>query len=219
MSLSRQLEPEVMDTFEEAADYDAMDHAAVNQVFVDDLLATGGGQGDILDLGTGTAQIPIRLCLASDTCRVMAVDLAEQMLNFARNNIEIAALTHRIQLDRVDAKSLPYDADQFDEVVGNSIVHHLPEPATCLQEAVRVVRPGGLLFFRDLLRPDDEPTLNHLVAQYAGEANDHQRQMFADSLRAALTLDEVRSLVGGMGFSAETVAATSDRHWTWSARK
>ena len=37
--LSRILETEVMDTPAEALDYDAMDHSAVNRVFVDDLLA------------------------------------------------------------------------------------------------------------------------------------------------------------------------------------
>ena len=39
MSLKRVLEPEVMDTIEEARDYDQMDHSAVNQLFVADMLA------------------------------------------------------------------------------------------------------------------------------------------------------------------------------------
>ena len=39
MPLSRILEPEIMDSPEEAADYDSMDHAEVNRRFVDDLLA------------------------------------------------------------------------------------------------------------------------------------------------------------------------------------
>ena len=37
--LPRILEPELMDTAEDAREYDAMDHAAVNAVFVNDLLA------------------------------------------------------------------------------------------------------------------------------------------------------------------------------------
>jgi hypothetical protein len=43
--------------------------------------------------------------------------------------------------------------------------------------------------------------------------------MFEDSLRASLTLDEVRTLVAQLGYDAETVQATDDRHWTWSVRK
>jgi hypothetical protein len=41
--------------------------------------------------------------------------------------------------------------------------------------------------------------------------------MFADSLHAALTLDEVRDLVASLSFSPDTVQQASDRHWTWCA--
>ena len=43
--------------------------------------------------------------------------------------------------------------------------------------------------------------------------------MFADSLHAALTLDEVRALVAALGFDPAGVRQTTDRHWTWAARK
>ena len=88
-----------------------------------------------------------------------------------------------------------------------------------LAEAVRVVRPGGLLFVRDLRRPADDVTVRQLVSTYAGDANEHQRAMFEASLRAALSLDEIRGLVGQLGFGPDTVQATSDRHWTWSAQR
>jgi ubiquinone/menaquinone biosynthesis C-methylase UbiE len=215
--LFRILEPEVMDSPEEALDYDTMDHSTVNRMFVNDLLATRPMPGDVLDLGTGTALIPIELCRREETCRVMAADAAVSMLQLARNNVESAGLIGRIQVSQIDAKQLPYAEAMFDTVMSNSIVHHIPEPLTVLREAVRVTKPAGLLFFHDLLRPTDETTLNHLVETYAAGANDHQRQMFADSLHAALSLEEVRDLVASLGFAPETVRATSDRHWTWSA--
>lgn len=219
MSLERVLEPEVMDSMEEALAYDAMDHGEVNRHFVSDLVEAGFVGGDVLDLGTGTALIPVELCQQMSHIRVMGVDLSGNMLTVARNNIELANLTERIQLDRVDAKSLPYVAGMFDCVISNSIVHHLPEPLTALREAVRVTRAGGLLFFRDLLRPASAAVVAQLVDTHtAGEA-EHARQMFADSLRAALTLDEVQRLVVAVGFEAESVRATSDRHWTWVGRK
>ena len=57
------------------------------------------------------------------------------------------------------------------------------------------------------------------VELYAGEESEYARQMFAASLRAALTLDEVRDLVRPLGFEPDSVTQTSDRHWTWSAVK
>jgi ubiquinone/menaquinone biosynthesis C-methylase UbiE len=217
--LSRVLEPEVMDSPEEARDYDAMDHAAVNRVFVADFLAAWDGRGPVLDVGTGTAQIPVALCRTSAAAHVVAVDLAEHMLHVARQNVERAGLGQRIQIERCDAKGLPFADSSFGAVISNSIVHHIPEPGTVLAEMTRVVVPGGLLFVRDLLRPADEPTLRHLVAAYAGDANAHQQQMFADSLRAALTLGEIRALVAVLGHDPASVRQTTDRHWTWVARK
>jgi methylase of polypeptide subunit release factors len=77
--LQRQLEPELMDDPQEAVVYDEMDHAEVNRRFVDDLLAGSPIGHDILDLGTGTARIPIELCNRVPDCRVMASDGAVSM--------------------------------------------------------------------------------------------------------------------------------------------
>jgi hypothetical protein len=57
------------------------------------------------------------------------------------------------------------------------------------------------------------------VDLYAADANGHQRKMFGDSLRAALTLEEIRGLIVPLGFAAATVQQTTDRHWTWLAHK
>ncbi len=72
---------------------------------------------------------------------------------------------------------------------------------------------------RDLLRPADDETVKQLVQTYAGEENAHSRQMFDDSLRAALSLEEIRKLVSQLDFDPGSVQVTSDRHWTWAAVK
>jgi ubiquinone/menaquinone biosynthesis C-methylase UbiE len=231
--LPRTLEPELMDTAEDASEYDAMDHAAVNDRFVVDLLAamsdwslerpvkptTSFGVIEVLDLGAGTAQIPVELARRAEAFHITAVDAAESMLAVGGRNVDTAGLTGRIELVLADAKRLPFDADVFPVVISNSIVHHLAEPQQVLAEAVRVVAPGGLLFHRDLARPDDEAQLHHLVTAYAGDATPYQRKLFADSLRAALTVEEMQQLVAALGFPAESVRMTSDRHWTWTASK
>jgi len=213
--LPRVLEPEAMDSTLEAHDYDTMDHSAVNRVFVADFLSIWPGQGPILDVGTGTAQIPIELCRAVPWARVVGVDLSAAMLAVGRENARRAGLSDRLRLERCDAKSLPFAEGEFGAVISNSIAHHLPRPAEVLAEMVRVLRPGGVLLVRDLIRPADEPTLHQLVQTYFGGANEHQRRMFADSLHAALTLSEIQDLVASLGFDPEHVRQTTDRHWTW----
>jgi len=226
--LPRVLEPEVMDTPEEARDYDAMDHAAVNRAFCEDLLAALPEPKRVLDVGTGTARIPIELCRRAPSAEVVAIDLAEHMLDLARKNIKRAALGSRVTVTKIDAKALPYPEGAFSAVVSNSIVHHIPEPASVLAEMWRVTSQGGLLFVRDLYRPDTEAEIDRLVALHGGErpadpaavtSFESQRSLLRASLAAALTVAEVVALVAPLGIPASAVRMNSDRHWTLSAVK
>jgi ubiquinone/menaquinone biosynthesis C-methylase UbiE len=218
--LTRILEPEVMDSDQDAREYDAMDHAAVNSQFVLDLLKVLADLPflHVLDLGTGTAQIPIELCRRVPQIRVTAIDAAESMLGLAAENIAAADFDDRIEPVLADAKALPFKPARFPVVISNSILHHIAEPQQVIAEALRVAEPGGLQFHRDLYRPDDEAQLSRIVTTYAGAANAYQQKLFGDSLRAALSLDEVRGLVAAFGFAPGTVQTTSDRHWTWVAK-
>ena len=219
MKLERVLEPEVMDSAQDALEYDSMDHATVNHVFADDFLSAHPGTSSILDVGTGTARIPIEICQRDRQAHVVAIDLSPSMLDLAQANVSIEGLTDRIRLRLVDAKQSPFADDLFSAVISNSIVHHIPDPSFVLAEVVRVVRPGGLIFLRDLLRPPDRDTLEHLVEVYAAGASSHQQKLFAESLGAALSIEEMRALASAAGIDPRSVTATSDRHWTLSAHK
>jgi hypothetical protein len=94
-------------------------------------------------------------------------------------------------------------------------------------EAEVMVRPGGTLFVCDLERPDDLAGMTALVDTHAPlpdaallvAMHERRRALFEASLRAALTADEVRSLVVPLGMRAESVRTTSDRHWTLACVK
>jgi len=220
-NLRRILEPEVMDTLEEAFEYDSMDHSQVNEVFCNDFFAarnlTDGVQ--ILDVGTGTAQIPIAMCKRNSGLKITAIDLAESMLTLGNKNIQTARLEDSITLVQVDSKKMPYPDESFDQVISNSIIHHIPNPVECFKEMIRVTKKDGLLFVRDLLRPDSFAELQNIVNLHAGDATPKQKQLFTDSLHASLSLSEVREMVKLFGFEAFTVIQSSNRHWTFTARK
>jgi ubiquinone/menaquinone biosynthesis C-methylase UbiE len=233
--LPRTLEPEVMDSEEEALAYDEMDHAGVNAAFCVDLLAGGPVAGArVVDLGTGTALIPIELARREPTCTITAVDLAAAMLRQARHNIARAGVTN-IELCLADAKSMatgPAPEARYDVVMSNSLVHHIADPTLLFQTMLCWARTGARLFVRDLLRPTSTAEVDRLVERYAAPRSvghlpeaqragakardDQQRELFRASLHAALTLEEVRryARAGGLKLEDQAVRATSDRHWT-----
>lgn len=212
--MQRILEPEVMDTIAEAVEYDAMDFTTVNMAFATQAINLCPPQGTLLDLGTGTARIPILIAQKSAQINIIGIDLSENMLKIGRENINNAGLTERIKLEKVDAKSLPYSDQEFDGIISNSIIHHIPEPLSCLKEIKRVLKPNGTLFLRDLLRPATVELRDYLVKQYAADCNDHQRQLFSDSLQAAFTITEVEQMIQQAGLTGVKVYQSSDRHWT-----
>lgn len=212
--MQRVLEPEVMDTWEEAVEYDSMDFTEVNVAFAKSAIAAGPMSGKILDAGTGTARIPIAIAQMRPTWELTCIDLSANMLKLAAENVEQAKVQEQIKLESIDAKAMPYPESSFDMVISNSIIHHLPDPLPFLREVKRVLKPNGAIFLRDLLRPEKPEMRDNLVEMYAGDCNSHQKQLFSDSLQAAFTLAEVEMMVETAGLLGLRIYESSDRHWT-----
>ena len=209
--MKRILEPEVMDTVEEAAEYDAMDHTGPNASFMERLLELGAA-GRFLDIGTGPGHIPLLICEELPGSSVLGVDLSENMLIHANRHREGSAFVERIEYKLMDAKDLELPDGHFDAVYSNTILHHIPDPRPFLSEAYRMLRPGGALLIRDLFRPESEERRDELVELYAVGASENQRELFRASLHAAFTPDELRAIADEAGLKSAEVVIDSDRH-------
>ena len=212
----------------EVAAYDRMGHAAVNRAFVDDLLAAlhaadlAGRLRDglnplrLLDVGTGTGLIPIELGRRPVFARMTLTDASAAMLARARKNVFASGLQGGTRLRECRAESLPFEDGTFHAVVSNSVLHHLSDPAAALREAARVLAPGGLLFVRDLRRPDTSGAVDALVAEYAADEEPDARELLRASLHAAYTPDELDALLTEAGVANVAAEPTGDRHVTLS---
>jgi ubiquinone/menaquinone biosynthesis C-methylase UbiE len=215
MALKRILEPEVMESAEDASEYDSMDFTDVNLAFALRALELASVSGKALDIGTGTARIPILMVQqARHDLVIHAVDLSNEMLKVGRKNVDASRLKSRIILQHVDAKRLPFSDHEFDMVVSNSLAHHIPDPEHFFKEAARVLRPDGGLLIRDLMRPETVEDVERIVEQYAGDSSAHQKNLYRESLLASLTVTEVESYVRAAGFRGVRVVQSSDRHWS-----
>ena len=208
-----------MDSLEEAIAYDAMDHHEVNAAFAQlavDRIARAGLSGPlrVLDMGCGTAQIPIVLAPLLPDARIEAVDLAEAMLEVGAANLRRTGLEDRIALRREDCKALSAADESFDVVLSNSLLHHVADPVRPLREAARVLRKGGVLLFRDLCRPQSNADVEAIVARYAAGADARQQELFRASLHAALTEIEAQDAARAAGLGSARITRSSDRHVT-----
>jgi ubiquinone/menaquinone biosynthesis C-methylase UbiE len=219
--MHRVLEPEVMDTVEDAQEYDAMDFVEPNTRFAVDALALLGAvsRPEILDVGTGTARIPILMVQRRPDLSILGIDLAREMLRVGEANVAAAGLQRQISLELTDAKRLALASDRFDMVTCNSTIHHLPDPLLGFREIERVTKPGGAIIIRDLVRPKAPEDAWAIVERVAAGESPHQKQLFFDSLCASLTLDDVRGALERVGLEELSVRMVSDRHWTAEGRK
>lgn len=211
MQISRVLEPEVMDTEQDACEYDAMDHSGPNEAFIERLIGLGA-TGKMLDIGTGPGDIPLDLIGHVFAGGIIAIDLSSEMLKVAEAKKATVPYSDRVIFQQADAKALPFEDAQFDTVFSNTLLHHIPDPLSFLKEAWRVLKPGGVLLIRDLFRPATQEELDQLVQIHAGKDTPYQQKLFGDSLHAALTPDELREMAEAAGMTDVEVVVDTDRH-------
>ena len=103
--------------------------------------AAGPG-GEILVVGVGTG---LELPLLPANTRVTGIDISPPMLRAARARVERKRLIHVTGLHVMDAGRLEFPDAAFDAALAPYVISVVPDPSRALDEAWRVLRPGGSL--------------------------------------------------------------------------
>jgi len=105
----------------------------------------------VVDVGSGTGTLAI--ALAARGAEVIGVDGDPEVLALAHAKPGADAVEWRNGL----ATGLPVPSESVDRVVMSLLLHHLDaaEKRTALDQAIRVLRPGGRLHVADWGRPRD----------------------------------------------------------------
>jgi phosphatidylethanolamine/phosphatidyl-N-methylethanolamine N-methyltransferase len=102
-----------------------------------------------------------------------------------------------------DSMALPFADAQFDHVVLHLILAVVPQPARCLSEAARVLKPGGtVLVFDKFLKPKEPALLRRALNPLSRRIATRMDVVFEDLLRAAPQLHVISDepLLGGGWF-------------------
>ncbi|MCK3658304.1 hypothetical protein A4G18_06165 [Pasteurellaceae bacterium Pebbles2] len=99
-------------------------------------------------------------------CHIEGVDLDEQALEKAKQNIAAAGLQDKINVQRANAMKLPFEDNSFDIVINEAMLTMLPIQAKtkAVEEYFRVLKPGGFLLTHDVMltTEDAEPIIQQL---------------------------------------------------------
>ncbi len=212
--MNRTLEPELMDDPAQALVYARADFEKENQGFVDRFREyfPDFSDGQVLDLGCGPGDIPIRFAQAYPACRITGVDASEPMVRLAEEAVQKAGLSDRITFRCERFQDLA-GTNVADAAISNSLLHHVPNPLRFWHKLRLAVKPGSPVLVMDLLRPDSPQEAQTIVDRYASDAPDILRRDFYNSLLAAFTEDEIGAQLAQMNLTRLIIDVPDDRHW------
>jgi sarcosine/dimethylglycine N-methyltransferase len=119
-----------------------------------DVLADKAGIGAgtrVLDVCSGMGG-PARYLAQRLGCRVTGLDITQSRHEAAVRLTAMVKLDHLVDFRLGNALDMPFPGASFDVVIGQEAFVHVPDKPRLIAECARVVRPGGLIGFTDILR-------------------------------------------------------------------
>lgn len=113
-------------------------------------------RGKILDIGSGNGVLAIKLAQQHDRVEVAGLDYWGEDWEYSKSvcekNAQAAGVDNRVHFQKGDAARLDFANDTFDGATSNLTFHEVKSVANkreVIQEALRVVKPGGAFAFID----------------------------------------------------------------------
>lgn len=124
-------------------------------------------RAQVLELGCGPGDLWVEnMDRIPKGWQLTLSDFSPGMLDQAREILSI--LAPAINFELIDAQSIPYQEDQFDIVIANHFLYHVPDRSKALSEIRRVLKPGGR-FYATTVGVNHMKELPELVARFDPE--------------------------------------------------
>jgi SAM-dependent methyltransferase len=152
--------------------------------------------GTIVDLGSGSCNFVIALAKFMPNLQFVCYEGSAAMIKIAKENIESANMSSRIQLIHDDISNI---TGKYDVVTANRLLHHINDPKSFWK---LINSLSNRIFVVDINRPP-----NNVISRI--EKFDHyQEQVYKEdlvnSMRAAYSLDEVTEQIKDYGYTIAT---------------
>ena len=118
----------------------------------------------LLDLGCGTGCLLGEVLANAPDIEATALDLSDAYLNQAKKNLR----AKKVSYVAANAEETGLESTSFDVVMAVFLFHELPPKARkqVIDEAARLLKPGGIFVLLDTIQYDDDPGLNYLLENF-----------------------------------------------------
>lgn len=123
-------------------------------------------KGSLLDIGTGTGWLLLKLYQESPKMKLVGLDVSFSMVTQARKNMAGAGLAGLIDIIEGNASHLPFRNECFDIVVSTGSIHHWKEPVVGLNEVYRVLKDGGYGLMYDVVSDTPKTILEEIRRRF-----------------------------------------------------
>jgi ubiquinone/menaquinone biosynthesis C-methylase UbiE len=141
-------------------------------------------QADWRVLDVATAAGHTAFAFAPHVAHVTATDITPEMIPLAAKAAAEKGI-HNVTVETADAEALPYADASFELVTCRIAPHHFPHIGHFVSEAVRVLRPNGLLAVVDNVVPDDAAAGDYINAFEKLRDPSHERALSVEEWLAA----------------------------------
>lgn len=143
----------------------------------------------LLDVATGTGDFALEALERLHPEKVIGVDIAEGMLNIAREKVKKKGLEERFKFMLGDSEALPFADGTFDAVTVAFGVRNFENLEQGLAEICRVLKPGGRAVVLEFSKPRAFP-IKQLYGFYAHQILPRVGRLFSKDSRAYEYLPE-----------------------------
>ena len=157
----------------------------------------------VLDLGSGGGiDVLLSARRVGPTGFAYGLDMTDAMLELARANAAEAGATN-VQFLKGDIAAIPLPDSSVDVIISNCVINLAADKAPVLQEAFRVLKPGGRFAVSDIV-------IHGGLPDALGDTTAMRRDLssWAGCIAGALTDTEYRELLGAAGFEAVELEVT-----------
>jgi putative AdoMet-dependent methyltransferase len=135
----------------------------------------------ILEIGTGTGEHSIRL--ARKCKKIVACDVSNAMLNYARKKADKLGITN---IEFINGGFLNHQlpAESFDAVLSQLALHHLPEfwKSVAINNVSRVLKPNRIFYLLDSILSFDIPSYQKSITNILAFAQKKMGSRIADEV-------------------------------------